>query len=348
MNVVQTRTLGVAGVQLECRNGEVEANLAHAERFVARARDRGAQLILCPEFLAAGYVYDPSLWQAAEPQGGPTERWLRRMAIEHRVHIGASYLEVSGDDFFNTFALLQPNGAVAGRVRKESLPGFEGWYFSSCPGSKVIETRIGRIGVGICYDNYTARFLGQLRSEDADLLLMPHSGPCIGLSWFDALFRDSLREIARFYSRAFGIPTVMVNKASVTDSSSPIPVLPFVRLPFHFPGFSTICDSDGGVRDALGEGEGIVAAEVVLDPSRKRRPEEPVGHWSRPPKQLPRVAGAVFQAFELLARAAYAISPARRRAARSAAARAVRPVGPHDFAPTAAARHGGVSPGRRG
>ena len=130
----QTRTLSLAGVQLETRNGEVEANLVHAEHFVALAREGGAQLILCPEFLAAGYVYDASLWEAAEPQTGPTERWLRRMAIEHRVHIGASYLEVSGDDFFNTFALVRPDGAVAGRVRKESLPGFEGWYFRSGPG----------------------------------------------------------------------------------------------------------------------------------------------------------------------------------------------------------------------
>ena len=318
----QTRTLSLAGVQLETRNGEVEANLVHAEHFVALAREGGAQLILCPEFLAAGYVYDASLWEAAEPQSGPTERWLRRMAIEHRVHIGASYLEVRGDDFFNTFALVRPDGAVAGRVRKESLPGFEGWYFSSGPGPKVIDTEIGRIGIGICYDNYTARFLGQLRREDVDLLLMPHSGPCFG--WFDDLFRDSLREIPRFYSRAFGIPTMMVNKASVTDSPSPIPVLPFVRLTFHFPGLSTICDCDGEVRHSLGEGEGIVAAEVVLDPGKKRRPEEPTGHWSHAPKRFPRVWAAAFRAFEVLARASYAMNPARRRAARSAAARAAR------------------------
>jgi N-carbamoylputrescine amidase len=242
------------------------------------------------------------------------------MAIEHRVHIGASYLEANGNQFVNTFALVRPDGAVAGRVRKESLPGFEGWYFAGCPGPNVVDTEIGRIGVGICYDNYTARFLGQLRREDVDLLLMPYCGPCIG--WFDDLFRESLSEIPRFYARAFGIPTMMVNKASVADSSSPIPVLPFVRLAFHFPGLSTICDCDGEVLDSLGEGEGIVAAEVVLDPSKKRRPEEPTGHWSLPPRRFPRAWGVTFRGFELLGKAAYALSRARRRAARSAAARA--------------------------
>jgi N-carbamoylputrescine amidase len=244
------------------------------------------------------------------------------MATEHDVYIGASYLEVSGDDFFNAFALVRPDGSVAGRVRKEALPGFEGWYFASCKGRKVIDTEIGRIAIGICHDNYTARFMKYLGREDVDLLLMPHSA-CIGLhGWFDDALCDGLREIARFYSRGFGIPTVMVNKASTADSPSPVPILPLVRIPFRFPGLSSICDADANVHDSLGEGEGIVVADVTLDPTKKRCPAEPRGYWSRPPKVLPRVSGAVFQAFELLGKTWYATNPARRRAARAAAARA--------------------------
>jgi hypothetical protein len=91
-----------------------------------------------------------------------------------------------------------------------------------------------------------------------------------------------------------------------------------VRIPLHFPGLSTICDSDGEVRDSLGEGEGIVVADVTLDPTRKRRPTEPTGYWSRPPKVFPRVAGLGFQAFELLGNAWYVVNPARRRAVRAA------------------------------
>ncbi len=49
------------------------------------------------------------------------------------------YIEVDGDDFCNTVALAAPDGSVVGWVRKESLPGFEGWYFRSDPGSRVIE-----------------------------------------------------------------------------------------------------------------------------------------------------------------------------------------------------------------
>src|SRR5687767_2497561 len=175
------RTIKVAGVQVESRNFDVQGNLRRAEALVAVAAQRGARLVLCPEFLAPGYIYDPAIWSAAEPRGGPTELWLARMALQHGLYIGASYLEASGDDFFNTFTLMRPDGSAAGRVRKESLPGFEGWFFRSCSGPKVIETELGRIGIGICFDNSTARFIRRMSQEQVDLILMPHSAPCIAM-----------------------------------------------------------------------------------------------------------------------------------------------------------------------
>src|SRR5687768_10621576 len=114
------RTLKVAAVQVESRNFDVQGNLGRAEVLVAAAAERGAELVLCPEFLAPGYIYHASLWDVAEPCDGPTETWLVRMARQHRLYIGASYLEASDDDYFNTFTLVKPDGTLAGRVRKES------------------------------------------------------------------------------------------------------------------------------------------------------------------------------------------------------------------------------------
>ena len=317
------RALRIAGVQVESRNGEVEANLARAGAWVAQAAERGAHLVLCPEFLAAGYIYDASIWESAEPQHGLTERWLRARAAAHGVYVGATYLEVDGDDFYNTFALAAPDGSVAGRVRKEALPGFEGWYFRSDPGSKVINTDLGRIAVGICHDNHTARFMRRLCHEDIDLLLMPHSAP-LSLLLPRAIMCDALQSIAPYYARVFGIPTVMVNKWSATGSPSPIPIAPFVTLRFRFPGLSTICDSDGAVLDHRADGEGIVLADVRPDPKLRRSPAQPTGYWSRPPKHFARTGSALFRLFERLGTAAYARSEARKAAARAAATRASR------------------------
>jgi N-carbamoylputrescine amidase len=323
MNAI--RTLRVAGVQAESRNLDVQRNLRRAEGLVAVAAERGAELVLCPEFLAAGYVYDPSIWDVAEPRGGPTELWLARMARQHRLYIGASYLEATGNDFFNTFTLMKPDGAVAGRVRKESLPGFEGWFFRSCSGPKVIETPIGRVGVGICHDNDTARFMRRLSRERVDLLLMPHSGPCITMGPLRLAgegARKMLRGVAGFYAGAFGVPTVMVNKAAGEDSWSPVPWVPLVRLRFHFVGQSTISDADGNVCDQLDEQEGVVFAEVTLDPRRERRPPRlPCGYWSRPPRLFPRTSAALLRVLEWMGKAAYTVSRSRRLAARDHATR---------------------------
>jgi N-carbamoylputrescine amidase len=308
--------LRVAAVQVESHDGEIAANLARAEPLVREAAAAGAKLVLCPEFLAAGYIYDEVIWKSGERRGGPTESWLGRLAAAHRIHIGASYLEAEGDDFFNTFALAAPDGTIAGRVRKESLPAFEGWYFKSCELPKTIDTALGRIAVGICQDNHTARFMRRIADASPDLILMPHSAPCMPVS--RSLVREGLTEIAPFYARAFGAPVVLVNKAR-TRSSTPLPGFPRLRVPMAFPGLSMIVDGDAGVVARTASREGTIVGDVTLDPSRKRQPTVPRGYWSRRPTRMPRLVGAFLMVMERLGKHAYARNPHRVEAAHAVA-----------------------------
>lgn len=310
-------------MQVESRNFDVEGNLRRAESLVAAAGDRGAELVLCPELLAAGYIYDAPIWNAGEPRGGPTESWLARMARRHGLYIGASYLEACGDDFFNTFTLMKPDGSPAGRVRKQSLPGFEGWFIHGGSGPVVIPTELGRIGVGICHDNSTGRFMRGLSREQPDLLLMPNSAPRITLGPLPLVGErgwETLRGVPGFYARSFGIPVVMVNKAAGRDTTSPVPWVPLLRLKFHFLGQSTICDAEGNVCDRLEEREGVAIADVTLAQDRKRPPPHtPGGYWSHTPPFLPRfprTAAALFRVLEWSGRGAYRLSRSRRAAAR--------------------------------
>jgi N-carbamoylputrescine amidase len=307
------RTIRVAAVQVESRNGEIAGNLARAEPYVVEAARRGADLVVCPEFLAAGYIYDESIWSSAEPEGGPTEAWLSRVARANRVFVGATYLRVVGDDFYNTFALADRDGAIVGRVSKESLPAFEGWYFKSCDLPKYIDTELGRIGVGICHDNHTARFLRHAIAERPDLIVMPHSAPC-GVG-FRAIIRDGLTDIAPFYSSALGVPVVLVNKVG-PGGKTPLPVAPRIRIGFDFPGLSTVVDSDGRVVERLADREGVVVADVALDPDRRRTPPAPSGYWSSKPRRFGYLTAAVFIALERAARRVYARSRERVAAAR--------------------------------
>jgi N-carbamoylputrescine amidase len=323
--------LRVAAIQVESHDGELAGNLSRAEPLVAGAAAAGSQLVLCPEFLAAGYIYDEAIWRSGERRGGPTESWLARLAAAHRIHIGASYLEADGDDFFNTFALAGPDGSIVGRVQKESLPAFEGWYFRSCELPKTIDTALGRIAVGICQDNHTARFMRRIADAAPDLILMPHSAPCMPVA--RTLVREGLTEIAPFYARELGAPVVLVNKAR-TFSRTPLPGVPWLRVPMAFPGLSMIVDGDASVVARAASREGTIVGDVTLDPARKRRPAVPRGYWSRPPSTMPRLAGAFLIVMERLGKRAYARNPRRVEAARAVRPSVTRPLSARAGAPT--------------
>jgi N-carbamoylputrescine amidase len=156
----------------------------------------------------------------------------------------------------------------------------------------------------------------RIADASPDLILMPHSAPCVPL--VGAVMRDSLREIAPFYAREFGVPVVLVNKAR-THTRSPLPGVPFVRVGFTFPGMSTIADSDARIVAQMPDREGVVIGDVTLDPSRKRRPVVPRGYWSRPPARIPYLSGAFFVLMERRGKRAYADNPARPVAARAVA-----------------------------
>ena len=283
--VSNKRTLRVGVVQARSVNGAMTQNLDGCGHLVNKAAERGAELVLCPEFLAAGYTYDESIWASGEPRGGMTEKWLEACAAKHDITVGASYLEAEGEHFYNTFALADAGGIVA-RVRKRSLPFFEGWFFTPCDEAKVVDTTFGRIAVGICNDNQTASFMNDVIDHAPDLILMPHSAPSPRLPGplrvFEGAFRrqydNALKNVARRYAKAFGVPVLMSNKGSADDdvvhtmmpASPHLPVWPRLGLSWTFDGHSTIVDSDGTTHGYLKGGEGVLVADVTLDPAAKR------------------------------------------------------------------------------
>lgn len=267
------RSLKVAAVQTVSENGAVRKNLDRAAPLVREAADRGARIILCPEFLPTGYVFSEAIWEGAEPPDGPTTRWLDDMARKTGAYVGTSFLEASGEDFFNTFVLAGPEGE-AGRVRKQAPALFEACFFKGEAGPHVIETEFGRVGVGICMENQWSYLPPLLYSRDVDIHLMPHSAPQAGdLPLVPRRITRSiqrvLRDLPESYAKMLGVPVVFANKAG--PWSTPLPGIPFVRQESRFPGLSAIADSDGSLLGRLGAEPGMVVGEVTLDPARKVR-----------------------------------------------------------------------------
>jgi N-carbamoylputrescine amidase len=312
----KARTIRIAAVQMESENGRVEANLERATRFVDQAAEKGAGLIVLPEFMPTGYVYTTAIWEGAETKQGPTAVWLRDSAKRLGLWIGTSFLEAEGEHFFNTFVLTGPDGREAGRVRKQTSALFESFFVKGDAGSHVIDTEFGKVGVGICYENQLAYIPSLMCEHSVDLLLMPHSAPTPSTSVLVSRknaddFNRGLQELAPHYAREFGVPAVMINKSG--RWRTPVPGLPFLKQDSAFPGLSTICDSDGTVKAQMGNEEGLIVEDVTLDPSRKTgRMPRCYGRWAvknRIPIPAPQV-------IEALGKTWYALSRERKRCAR--------------------------------
>jgi N-carbamoylputrescine amidase len=300
--------LRVAVVQAMSRNGEPEANLAGATPLVRKAIAGGAEVVVCPEFLATGYLYAETTWSVAEKRGGRTEAWL--VGLASSAVVGAGWLESHEGHFYNTFTLAGPTG-ILGRVRKMSTPACEGRLFAPDDGPKVVQTSVGRIGIGICNDNHLSAFFNRIRTEQVDLLLMPHSAPVTPIPGLRGPLRRAVPTVAQHYAHALGVPTLAANKANGGRWWMPIPPLHGLRIPMAFEGGSCIVDADGTVCAKLADEVGVAMATV--QPSLAHRTNASEGYFAYPQR-----GARLWRLLSRMGQHAYA-----RNGRRSAAAEAV-------------------------
>ena len=318
-----TTTIRLAAVQARSAAGQIEANLKHAEGLVEQAAGQGATMVVLPELFSCGYVPNRGVWDAAEARGGRADRWLAATARRVGIYLGAGAAETDGTDFFNVFTLAAPDGQIAGRAYKANA---EASVFRRGRAAHLIDTPAGRIGIGICADNQFAVTLRVMHEQQADLILMPHAWPtparAAGLvSPADvAAQQERMTELPILYARALGVPVVFVNQVG--------PLLPIGGILGHLMdpriwrlrGQSRIVDCDGSVLGQLAEDEGVLTADVVMDPARKHYEPQPSfggrlqsGSWTGRHIIIPLDIAA--------GRLSYTISRQRRRKAQAATER---------------------------
>jgi len=311
-------TIRVAAIQMESKDGQIEANLKHATSLVNDAAAKGAKLILLPEFMPTGYTYTRAIWDAGEPKHGLTVQWLLESSRKLGVWLGTSFLEAEGEDFYNTFVLATPDGNEAGRVRKQTPADYEAYFFKGDSGPHTIGTDIGRIGVGICYENSLAYLPKLMYEASVDLVLMPHSAPTPSHALIfrkkqREIYNKELKEIPNRMVGLIGVPVVFVNKSGRWQTPVPALPLPFWRIDSTFPGLSAIVDSDGKVKRQLGEVEDIIVEDVTLDASRKPHIQPKChGRWAW---EGPWVRNSLLLV-EACGRLSYSLSSERRKKAR--------------------------------
>ena len=145
-----------------------EAGVQRAEALVDRAAKLGADLVALPEcFLGPAREY-------SEPIPGPLSRRFSHLAKKLRVHlVMGSVGERCGSQLFNTACLIDDRGWLIGRYRKRFL-----WFAERATGTPgtsapVFRTRLGRIGLAICWDLAFPEHFRELALGGADLVVCP-------------------------------------------------------------------------------------------------------------------------------------------------------------------------------
>jgi N-carbamoylputrescine amidase len=275
--------LRVGAVQIDSQVGRVQENLTHAAGLVEAAVRQGAQLVLLPELMPSGYLLTEEIWDCAEPWNGPTCSWLASTAKRLGIYLGTSFLEADSEDFYNTFALATPAGEIAGKVRKSPPASLEAYFYRAGNTPHVIETELGRIGVGICFENLLYAHLSHLAQSSVDLVLQPTAaGRLKPMRPGDIeLFDRMVERIAPRFAKVLGVPVVLANRTGPIHTPLPAGLGDFDS---NFPGLSRIVDSDASVKARMDAEEGVIVAEVQLDPKRKRtdRPRCYGKMWAMP------------------------------------------------------------------
>ena len=244
-----TDTLHIAVLQAAF-GADMAANIATVSELIREAADRGAQVILPPELFQGPYfckTQEEHWFAHAYPaMEHPCVTALQKLAAELDVAIPVSIFERDGPEYYNSLVMLDAGGQVLGVYRKSHIPDGPGYqekyYFRpGNTGFKVWDTRFGRIGVGICWDQWFPEAARAMVLMGAEVLLYPTA---IGAEPHDASLDTAARWRRAMQGHAVSnvIPVGAGNRIGDEDGQV-------------FYGTSFICDHTGEVVTELGRTE---------------------------------------------------------------------------------------------
>jgi len=245
----------------------IDRNIANVSRLVHEAAAKGAQVILPPELFEGEYfcrVEDEGLFANAAPVGEhKAVLAMQALAEALKVTIPTSFFEADGPHHYNSLAMIGPDGNIQGVYRKSHIPDGPGYeekfYFRpGNTGFKVWPHPAGKLGVGVCWDQWYPETARAMMLMGAEVLFYPTA---IGSEP-----HDTSLDTARLWRRAMVghavsnvVPIVAANRVGVEHGQT-------------FYGTSFIADERGDILAELGrDDEGVITATIDLDIVKRHR-----------------------------------------------------------------------------
>lgn len=225
--------------------GEARDNLAALEALCHQAVLAGADLVALPELALTGYNVFEQLETLSDPVGGPLSEQLGRLAAEFGLHLLVGLAERQSDGrLTNSAVLFDDHGQRIATYHKRQLWDREHQYFSAGDELCVVETRLGRLGLMICYDNEFPEIARALAQRGAEVILSPTAN----------MVPNAERQQLQIRTRAMDNQCFVacINRAGIEDQ-------------LHYCGNSLVAGPDGEVLGLLGVDPGVLIVDLDLD-----------------------------------------------------------------------------------
>jgi N-carbamoylputrescine amidase len=259
------RQVTLAATQMECGFDRTK-NVTNAKRLVREAKAKGAQVILIQELFETPYFCKDQLakhFALAEPfEGNVLIQEFSALARELGVVLPVSFFEKANNAHFNSLAMIDADGSVLGLYRKSHIPDGPGYqekyYFNpGDTGFKVWDTRFGRVGAAICWDQWFPESARAMALMGAEILCYPTA---IGTEPPPAPPVDSSahwRRVMQGHAGANYMPLIASNRIGREVGEG---------CEISFYGTSFIAGPTGEIlADAGREQEAVITATVDLD-----------------------------------------------------------------------------------
>ncbi len=269
-----------AATQIKC-DWDRKAVLAKAERTVRNAAEVGANVILLQELFETPYfcqIQSPEYMQLSTAlQDNPAVKRMCALAGELKVVLPISFFERYGNIGFNTIAMIDADGSILGCYRKshipDGLPYAEKFYFTpGDTGFKVWDTAFGKIGVGICWDQWFPEAARVMALMGAEVLLYPTAIGSELMSDKDS--KAHWQNVMKGHAAANMVPVIASNRIGTEKEES-------TEMTFY--GGSFIADQHGEIMVSMDdETEGFITGQFDLDELAVERREWGIFRDRRP------------------------------------------------------------------
>ena len=275
------RKVKVAATQMSC-SSNIDENISKAEKFVREAADKGAQIILLQELFETPYFCQKEKSDyyiyATEVEQNKAINHFKKIAKELKVVLPISFYEKKNYARYNAIAIIDADGEVLGTYRKSHIPDGPGYeekfYFNpGDTGFKVWKTRYGKIGVGICWDQWYPEAARCMTLMGAEMIFYPTA---IGSEPQDGSIdsKDHWQACMLGHAAANLIPVIASNRVGVEEDEDS-------KITFY--GSSFIAGPQGNkVIEAGRSEETVLVAEFDLDQLETQRIEWGIFRDRRP------------------------------------------------------------------